>query len=283
MQWGTLDFHRRSLQNLQEAMRRTRKLCATMVCGLQHPQPWTAGHACCIRNCDDECPPAQCTTGLSGAQVDTVGREITVNREVQIDERGWPKHEGQPFEVKKGDKVACCPTARAMPQDMAGDSAAVQITFCSAANAQADQDAGVLPISYPKFASMVQKVRKSGSANISWILPCSWGEVMPVSQGDTIFLGRYLSTGSEDSSTYLTVRLLSSHSLRRRHACTASGRHNWEPACRWSTASGSASGPALLAGKAGVRCLTHAALRWRRFRTATSSAGLARQPCWMAC
>ena len=37
-----------------------------------------------------------------------------------------------------------------------------------------------LPVSYPKFTSMVQK-------------------------GDTIFLGRYLVTGSEESSCYLTV------------------------------------------------------------------------------
>lgn len=38
----------------------------------------------------------------------------------------------------------------------------------------------VLPVSYPNFTSMVQK-------------------------GDTIFVGRYLVTGSEDSSLYLTV------------------------------------------------------------------------------
>ena len=39
----------------------------------------------------------------------------------------------------------------------------------------------MLPISYPRFPSMVQK-------------------------GDTIFLGRYLVTGSEESSTFLKVR-----------------------------------------------------------------------------
>ena len=67
MQWGTLDFHRRSLRNLGEAMRRTRKLCAIMV--------------------------------------DTIGRELIINREVQIDDKGWPKHEGRSFTVSKGDKV----------------------------------------------------------------------------------------------------------------------------------------------------------------------------------
>lgn len=40
-----------------------------------------------------------------------------------------------------------------------------------------------LPVSYPKFTSMIK-------------------------QGDTIFLGRYLVTGSEESSCYLTVRRL---------------------------------------------------------------------------
>ena len=39
----------------------------------------------------------------------------------------------------------------------------------------------MLPVSYEKFTSMVQP-------------------------GDTVFLGRYLVTGSEDSSLYLTVR-----------------------------------------------------------------------------
>lgn len=41
-------------------------------------------------------------------------------------------------------------------------------------------EGNTLPVSYPKFTSMVQK-------------------------GDTIFLGRYLVTGSEESSCYLTV------------------------------------------------------------------------------
>ncbi len=31
LQWGPLEFHKKSLVNLGEAMRRTRKLCAVMV------------------------------------------------------------------------------------------------------------------------------------------------------------------------------------------------------------------------------------------------------------
>lgn len=41
----------------------------------------------------------------------------------------------------------------------------------------------MLPVSYPKFHSMVER-------------------------GDTIFLGRYLVTGSEESSLFLHVRWL---------------------------------------------------------------------------
>lgn len=55
MQWGSIDFHRRSLENLNEAMRRTRKLCAVML--------------------------------------DTVGRELIVERGAHLDETGWPIHD----------------------------------------------------------------------------------------------------------------------------------------------------------------------------------------------
>ena len=68
MQWGTKDFHRLSLQNLNEAMQRTRKLCAIML--------------------------------------DTTGREITVLREHEIDEKGWPEHVNK-MEIKQGQKVGC--------------------------------------------------------------------------------------------------------------------------------------------------------------------------------
>lgn len=117
--WGTLDYHRQSLSNLTEAMRKTRKLCAVMV--------------------------------------DTIGRELVINRENKLDERGWPVHEGQPIQVSAGDKITI--TTRELE--------------CNAED-------GVLPISYPRFAGMVQK-------------------------GDTIFLARYLVTGSEESSLYLQV------------------------------------------------------------------------------
>lgn len=66
-QWGTLDYHKQSLNNLTEAMRKTRKLCAVMV--------------------------------------DTIGRELIINREARLDERGWPVHEGQPIAVAAGNKV----------------------------------------------------------------------------------------------------------------------------------------------------------------------------------
>lgn len=37
--------------------------------------------------------------------LDTTGREITVMREHEIDEKGWPEHVNQ-MEVKQGQKVS---------------------------------------------------------------------------------------------------------------------------------------------------------------------------------
>ena len=54
----------------------------------------------------------------------------------------------------------------------------LQLVITQNPEAQASNE--VLPVSYPKFTTMVQK-------------------------GDTIFIGRYLVTGSEDSSLYVTV------------------------------------------------------------------------------
>jgi len=55
LQWGSLGFHKKSLANLAEAMKRTRKLCAVMV--------------------------------------DSVGRELIINRPTQDDDDGWPTFE----------------------------------------------------------------------------------------------------------------------------------------------------------------------------------------------
>lgn len=54
----------------------------------------------------------------------------------------------------------------------------MQLIITQNPNAKASNE--VLPVSYPKFTTMVQK-------------------------GDTIFIGRYLVTGSEDSSLYVMV------------------------------------------------------------------------------
>lgn len=50
--WAPIEYHRMSLQNLQEAMRRTRRLCAVML--------------------------------------DSLGRELMVKRKYGVDENGWP-------------------------------------------------------------------------------------------------------------------------------------------------------------------------------------------------
>jgi len=65
--WGPIEYHRRSLDNLHEAMRRTRRLCAVVL--------------------------------------DTLGREIMVRRPFRIDPDGWPNQIGQEIPVKRGDKL----------------------------------------------------------------------------------------------------------------------------------------------------------------------------------
>lgn len=65
--WGPLEFHRKSLNNLNEAMRQTRKMCATIV--------------------------------------DTLGREIMIRRSLQVDANGWPTPSEKPIPVKEGQTV----------------------------------------------------------------------------------------------------------------------------------------------------------------------------------
>lgn len=74
MQWGSIDFHRRSLENLNEAMRRTRKLCAVML--------------------------------------DTVGRELIVERGARLDETGWPMHDSN-VSIAPNSRVS--PASRLLP------------------------------------------------------------------------------------------------------------------------------------------------------------------------
>lgn len=66
VQWGTMDYHRQTLDNVAEASRRTRKLCAVML--------------------------------------DTLGREIVVRRNATIGPDGWPVHE-ETMKVVSGQKV----------------------------------------------------------------------------------------------------------------------------------------------------------------------------------
>ncbi len=66
LQWGSLEFHKKSLANLGEAMRRTRKLCAVMI--------------------------------------DTIGRELIINRPHTEEADGWPKFEAG-IHVNAGDKA----------------------------------------------------------------------------------------------------------------------------------------------------------------------------------
>lgn len=72
VQWGTLEYHKQTLRNVAEASKRTHKLCAVMV--------------------------------------DTLGREIVVQRPSTRGPDGWPVHE-ECVDVKAGGKV-CSPPPR---------------------------------------------------------------------------------------------------------------------------------------------------------------------------
>lgn len=54
------------------------------------------------------------TRKLCAVMVDTIGRELVINRENKLDERGWPVHEGQPIQVSAGDKVIYTSVHRAL-------------------------------------------------------------------------------------------------------------------------------------------------------------------------
>ncbi len=63
--WGPIEYHKKSLDNLMEAMKRTRKLCAIVI--------------------------------------DTLGREVMIRRPFRIDPDGWPNQvRRQPAKHKGG-------------------------------------------------------------------------------------------------------------------------------------------------------------------------------------
>ncbi|KAF5827684.1 cytosolic pyruvate kinase [Dunaliella salina] len=92
--WGPLEFHRNSLQHLSEAMRRTRRLCSTVI--------------------------------------DTMGRELMVRGQWQVDNQGYPWVLGRK-DVHAGEVM----------------------TLTTREDAVADHN--LLPIMYPKFAQMCQR------------------------------------------------------------------------------------------------------------------------------
>ena len=65
-QWAPIEYHRTSLLNLQEAMRRTKRLCAVML--------------------------------------DCLGRELMIKRKYGVDETGWPGIFEQ-LNIKRGQRV----------------------------------------------------------------------------------------------------------------------------------------------------------------------------------
>lgn len=66
LQWGPVEYHKKSLENLQLAIKKTRRLCAVLL--------------------------------------DTLGRELMIRRSYTLDERGWPKHEAA-LDVRRNAEV----------------------------------------------------------------------------------------------------------------------------------------------------------------------------------
>ncbi|KAK9908291.1 hypothetical protein WJX75_005628 [Coccomyxa subellipsoidea] len=91
--WGSLEYHKQSLRNLQAATQKTKHLCAVIL--------------------------------------DTVGRELMIRRDYELDNEGWPTHK-EVLEVKKGQELV--------------------VTTDETAVASSTR----LPISYPHFAHMCQ-------------------------------------------------------------------------------------------------------------------------------
>jgi hypothetical protein len=107
-QWGPLAFHKKSLLNLGEAMRRTRKLCAVMVdvvgreIVLNRPskvlrRPAASRLACSRQQAD--CP---CCLRIWHACKELLPDAALL---AQIEEDGWPRFEN-PISVKATDKVS---------------------------------------------------------------------------------------------------------------------------------------------------------------------------------
>ncbi|EIE21536.1 Phosphoenolpyruvate/pyruvate domain-containing protein [Coccomyxa subellipsoidea C-169] len=127
--WGSLEYHKQSLRNLQLASQKTKLLCAVIL--------------------------------------DTVGRELMIRRDYELDSEGWPTHK-EVLEIKKGQELV--------------------VTTDETAVASSTK----LPISYPHFAHMCQP-------------------------GDSLFVGRYLVNGADQSSLYLEVKEVEGQNV----VCTA--------------------------------------------------------------
>lgn len=172
LQWGSLDYHKQSLRNLQEASHRTRQLCAVIldtvgrelmikreytydeeVCTLQNfcAVSRLVHHVRMFKMCNlADCPPHSHRDQKHG---------MDAYQEAYCLLQGWPVHT-VPLEVKKGQEVV--------------------VTTDETAVASSSK----LPITYPHFAHMCQP-------------------------GDSLFVGRYLVNGADESSLYLEARPIS--------------------------------------------------------------------------
>lgn len=173
------------------------------------------------------------TRKLCAIMLDTVGRELLIDSEAKLDEQGWPRHE-QKVSVKRGDKVLnCLPhftlfcemllqcwTTWCNPCQHAETKSAVQglmhgnmhsqleILFYNWTGVKLRTMAHGLSFdgSYMHLQITFTTKKRDGSNGTDKVLAVSYTQFPAMCvKGDTIFLGKYLVTGSEDSSLYLTV------------------------------------------------------------------------------
>lgn len=139
-QWGTLDYHRQTLDNIAEASRRTRKLCAVMI--------------------------------------DAFGREIVVRRSATIGPDGWPVHE-ETMQVKSGEKVRLARSTPFDCLGATGASSVVQQNSWEDSSRQshtseevaATADAVVRPCAHMPCWQANQVGRAPNIMNFAW---CRW-------------------------------------------------------------------------------------------------------------
>jgi hypothetical protein len=237
--WGPIDYHRRSLDNLQEAMRRTRKLCAIMLDTLGREvmirRPFrcvAATVGCCVAAC--------CGSGCVGALF------VVMPLRARLSARASTPPTQSLRTNKNGHKTAAStPTAgptrpaRRSPSRPASASRSRRAVRSSRGGGGGVRGGRVFKTNRPvqtlllcffytppKHTTHTHHQQPTTTTNTTNItnqpikptktdVECS-SDVFPVTYprfadmmepGDNVYLGRYLVSGADSASLYLEVRV----------------------------------------------------------------------------